>query len=117
MAPPQSALSELLDAIRAGGDTDVLREAMALVLQELIELEAAQAIGAARYERSDERTTHRNGSRSRLLSTKAGDVLTDALDIVVGDHDGSLISHHSKGHGQQELAVSMLGGRPHESNS
>ena len=74
MALPQSALSELLEAIRAGGDTDVLRDAMRLVLQELIELEASQAIGAGRYERTDERTTHRNGSRSRLLSTKAGDV-------------------------------------------
>ena len=74
MALSQSALSELLDAIRAGGSADVLREAMTLVLQELIELEAAQAIGAGRYERTDDRTTHRNGSRSRLLSTKAGDV-------------------------------------------
>lgn len=54
----QSALSELLVAIRAGGSEDVLREAMALVLQELIELEAAQVIGAGRYERTDERTTH-----------------------------------------------------------
>jgi transposase-like protein len=51
-----------------------MREAMTLVLQELIELEASQAIGAARYERTDDRTTHRNGSRSRLLSTKAGDI-------------------------------------------
>ena len=74
MALSQSALSELLDAIRAGGSEDVMREAMTFVLQELIELEAAQTIGAARYERSDGRTTHRNGSRSRLLSTKAGDV-------------------------------------------
>jgi putative transposase len=74
MALSQSALSELLDAIRAGGSEDVLREAMSLVLQELIELEAAQAIGAGRYERTDGRTTHRNGSRTRLLSTKAGDV-------------------------------------------
>ena len=74
MTLSQSALSELLDAIRAGDGTDVLREAMTLVLQELIELEASQAIGAARYERTDERTTHRNGSRTRLLSTKAGDV-------------------------------------------
>jgi putative transposase len=74
VALSQSALSELLDAIRAGGSVDVMREAMTLVLQELIELEATQAIGAARYERSDERTTHRNGSRGRLLSTKAGDV-------------------------------------------
>src|SRR6266705_1308763 len=74
MALSQSALSELLDAMRAGGSLDVMREALTLVLQELIEAEAAQAIGAGRYERTDERTTHRNGSRSRLLSTKAGDV-------------------------------------------
>ena len=74
MALPQSALSELLDAIRAGGSVDVMREAMTLVLQELVELEAAQAIGAGRYERTGERTTHRNGSRGRLLSTQAGDI-------------------------------------------
>jgi putative transposase len=74
MALSQSALSELLDAIRAGGSADVMRDAMALVLQQLIELEAEQAIGAGRYERSEARTTHRNGSRGRLLSTKAGDV-------------------------------------------
>lgn len=74
MALSQSALSELLDAMRAGGSVDVMREAMTLVLQELIEAEAAQAIGAARYERTEDRTTHRNGSRTRLLSTKAGDV-------------------------------------------
>lgn len=74
MALPQSALSELLDAIRAGGSEDVFREAMTLVLQELIELEAAQAIGAGRYGRTEARTTHRSGSRPRLLSTKAGDV-------------------------------------------
>ncbi len=44
------------------------------MLQALIELEADQVIGAGRYERAATRTTHRNGSRSRLLSTKAGDV-------------------------------------------
>ena len=74
MALDQSALTELLDALRAGGDLDFLREAMQLVLQALIELEADQVIGAGRYERAPTRTTHRNGSRSRLLSTKAGDV-------------------------------------------
>jgi putative transposase len=74
MALDQSALTELLDALRAGGDLDFLREAMQLVLQALIDLEADQVIGAGRYERSPTRTTHRNGSRSRLLSTKAGDV-------------------------------------------
>jgi putative transposase len=74
MALDQSALSELLAALRAGGDLDVFRDGLALVLQALIEAEAAQQIGAGRYERSAARTTHRNGSRARLLSTKAGDV-------------------------------------------
>jgi transposase-like protein len=74
MALDQSALTELLDALRAGGDLDFMREAMQLVLQALIDMEATQVIGAARYERSDNRSTHRNGSRARLLSTKAGDV-------------------------------------------
>jgi putative transposase len=74
MALSKSALSELLDALRAGGDLDVVREALALVLQALIDAEATQHIGARPYERSEQRTTHRNGTRSRLLSTKAGDV-------------------------------------------
>jgi transposase-like protein len=74
MTLPQSALSEPLQAIRAGDGLDLAREAFRLVAQELIELEASQVIGAARYERTDERSTHRNGSRPRLLSSKAGDV-------------------------------------------
>ena len=74
MALDQSALTDLLDALRSGGDLDFIREAMQLVLQALIDLEATQVIGAAHYERNESRTTHRNGSRSRLLSTKAGDV-------------------------------------------
>lgn len=41
--------------------------------KELTELEAAQKIGAARYERAEGRLTQRNGARERLLSTKAGD--------------------------------------------
>jgi hypothetical protein len=74
MALDQSAIADLLDALRAGGDLDVIREGLALVLQALIEAEATEVIGADRYQRSAGRTTHRNGTRARLLSTKAGDV-------------------------------------------
>ena len=74
MTLDKSALTDLIDALRAGGDLDVLREAMGLVLQALIEAEADQAIGAGRYERAGTRTTHRNGGRDRLVSTKAGDL-------------------------------------------
>jgi len=91
MALDQSALSELLDALRAGGDLDFMRDAMQLVLQELIELEASQVIGASRYERTDGRTTHRNGSRARLLSTKAGDVELQIPKLREGSFYPSLL--------------------------
>jgi transposase-like protein len=43
-------------------------------MQELIETEATEQIGAGRYERTEARTTERNGARSRLVATQAGDV-------------------------------------------
>jgi putative transposase len=74
MTLPQSAVSDLLDALRAGDGVDLVRESVRMVLQELIETEATEAIGAARYERSATRTTERNGSRPKLVTTKGGDV-------------------------------------------
>jgi putative transposase len=74
MALDESAMTQLLAALRAGGGLDVVRQALALVLQALIDAEATEVIGADRYQRTTTRTTHRNGTRARLLSTKAGDV-------------------------------------------
>jgi transposase-like protein len=74
MALDQSVLSELLDAFRTGEGLDLVREAVTLVAQELIESELSAHIGAARYERTESRSTERNGHRARVLSTKAGDV-------------------------------------------
>jgi putative transposase len=74
MALSQSAVSELLEAFRTGEGVDLIRESVRMVMQELIEAEATERIGAARYERTEERRTERNGSRGRLLATQAGDV-------------------------------------------
>ena len=74
MALSQSAVSELLDAFRAGDGVDLIRESVRLVMQELIEAEATELIGADRYERTETRVTDRNGTAPRLLATQAGDV-------------------------------------------
>ena len=74
MALSQSAVSELLDAFRAGDGVDLIRESVRMVMQELIEAEATERIGAGRYESGESRVTERNGSRDRLLATQAGDV-------------------------------------------
>jgi putative transposase len=74
MVLSQSVASELLEAFRAGEGVDLIRESVRLVMQELIETEASERIGAGRYERSEARVTDRNGSRPRLVATQAGDV-------------------------------------------
>ena len=74
MALSESAVEELLAALAVGEGTDLVRELARWALQELIELEAAEAIGAGRWERSPDRVSHRNGHRPRVLSTKAGDL-------------------------------------------
>src|SRR4051812_11078112 len=74
MGLSQSAVSELLEGFRAGGGVGLIRGSVRMVLQELIETEAATVIGAARYERIPTRVTERNGARERQLSTQAGDV-------------------------------------------
>jgi Transposase, Mutator family len=52
----KSDVTDLLDAIRAGGDIDVIRKGVELVLQALIDAEATELIGAGRYERSSTST-------------------------------------------------------------
>lgn len=49
MAKPQSAVSDLLEVLRTGEAVDLIRKSVRTVLQELIEAEAAEVIGAARY--------------------------------------------------------------------
>lgn len=55
MALSQSALSELLEATRTGEGVNLIQESVRLVLQELIEAEATEVIGADRYERTETR--------------------------------------------------------------
>ena len=53
---------------------DFLRESLLWVVQQLMEVEVSELIGAERGERSEERLTHRNGYRSRRWDTRAGEL-------------------------------------------
>jgi transposase-like protein len=57
MALDEGAMADLLAALRAGGGLDVVREALALVLQALIDAEATEVIGVRPDERTQARTT------------------------------------------------------------
>ncbi len=55
----ESALKDIHAAIEAGEGIDLVRDLACWLMQALIDAEAADKIGADRYERSDERVTHR----------------------------------------------------------
>jgi len=74
MALDQSALLNLLGDLKLTDVTDRIRVATETLYQALIDAEASAFIGAAPFERSDDRTTYRNGTRPRTLSTTAGDL-------------------------------------------
>jgi len=67
-------LSDVLEQLRSDESGDLVREMVAVLYQALIDTEASEVIQAERHERSLARTTQRNGTRSRTLSTKGGDV-------------------------------------------
>jgi putative transposase len=62
----------LLELLQKRGGGDFLRELSGAVLQRLMEFEVEGVIGAGRHERSEGRTTHRNGFRDRSLETRLG---------------------------------------------
>ncbi len=68
------ALLDLLRKDEQGADPTVLRDGLRLLVQELMEAEVTERIGAGPYERTDKRTTSRNGVRDREWDTRVGTV-------------------------------------------
>src|SRR5215216_739277 len=62
----------LAELMAKADDGDFLRNVAESVLQILMEADVEGVIGAARYERSGERATYRNGYRERALDTRLG---------------------------------------------
>ncbi|MDQ2106765.1 IS256 family transposase, partial [Azospirillum isscasi] len=62
----------LIEQIQKSTDGDFLRTIAEHTLHRLMDFEVEALIGAARHERSDTRTTYRNGSRPRQLDTRLG---------------------------------------------
>jgi putative transposase len=69
VAPDQSALLEVLDALTTAEVDDRIRQAAQTIYQALIEAELTAVIGAAPHQRTEARLAQRNGHRARVLTT------------------------------------------------
>ena len=96
VALTDSDLSELLAALKAGEMTDTIRSSLEWILQQLIDAEATAVIGAGPHERTETRTTQRNGRRPRLLSTSAGDVELEIPKLRQGSFFPSLLERRRR---------------------
>ena len=96
MALTESDRSHLLAALKAGEMTDTIGTSLEWILQQLIEAEATVVIGADPHERTDSRTTQRNGHRPRLLSTAAGDVELKIPKLRTGSFFPSLLERRRR---------------------
>ena len=96
MALSQSALLELLDAIKEADVADRVRESAATIYQALIEAELTSVIGAEPHERTDARTGQRNGHRPRVLSTTAGDLELRIPKLRTGSFFPSLLERRRR---------------------
>jgi putative transposase len=75
MAEGQSmTTADVVAKVMAGEHGDFVREAVALVAQELMDAEITEEIGAAHGEVCPERITHRNGYRPRPWETRVGEI-------------------------------------------
>ena len=104
MTDPMMALLKYLRKQEIGLDADFLREAVQVMMQMLIELEAAQQIGAERYERSPDRTTYRNGYRERTWETRVGEIPLQIPRLREGTYFPSLLEPRKRSE-QALLAV------------
>ena len=70
-------------------DPGFLREIVERVLQQMLEAQMTNHVGAAPYERTEKRTGHRNGYKPRTLKTRVG-----TLNLLVPqDREGTFSTH------------------------
>jgi len=96
MAMDQSALLDLLTALKDTDVSDRIRVATEHLYQELIDAEATAVIGAGPWQRTGERTAQRNGSRPRILSTTAGDLDLRIPKLRTGSFFPSLLERRRR---------------------
>jgi putative transposase len=66
--------ADVVAELMGGEHGDLLRDAIALIVRELMDAEISAEVGAEHGQRSPERVTHRNGYRPRAWETRVGEI-------------------------------------------
>ena len=92
MALDDSALLEMIEMLRTADGGELMRRLLGGMLQAVVDAEATAHIGAGVHERSDARTTQRNGTRDKLVTTAAGDLTVKIPKVRTGSFFPALLA-------------------------
>ena len=92
MALNDSALLEMIEMLNSADGGDVMRRLLGGMLQAVVDAEATAFIGAGLHERSEARTTQRNGTRDKLVTTAAGDLTVKIPKVRTGSFFPALLA-------------------------
>ena len=91
MALDDSALLEMIEMLRTADGGELMRRLLGGMLQGVVDAEAAAHIGAQLHERTSSRTTQRNGTRDKLVTTTAGDLTVKIPKVRTGSFFPALL--------------------------
>jgi putative transposase len=90
------ALAALLRKAEAEPGVDVLREGVRVLAEAVMELEVERHVGAARYERTPERSGQRNGGRERAWDTRVGTIALRVPRVRDGSYFPALLEPRTR---------------------
>lgn len=97
MTTMRMVAQKLLDKYHLDPPEDFVREMLELLINSLMQAEVTALVGAEPYERSAERTTWRNGTRSRAWDTRAGTIDLAIPKLREGNYFPSFLDARRRG--------------------
>lgn len=96
----------ILKELMLGNREDAVRKLLEVVFDAVLQAEATEQLGAEQYERSDSRTTYRNGFRTRILTTRVGSLTLHVPKFRDGTFSTQLFRSYARS--EQALLLSLM---------
>ncbi len=96
---------EVVAKLMSDEHADFLRESLRWMVEQLMEAEVTDLVGAAHGERSEDRATHRNGYRPRRWDTRAGEIELQIPKLRRGSYFPSFLAPRKR---SEQALVSVV---------
>jgi len=99
--------SEILHGLfTSDGRDEVFSKLLASILNQVLDAQSTEQIGAKRYERNGERKAYRNGIRERQMTTRIGTIVLEIPRYRQGHFETDLFNRYQRS--EQALVLAMI---------